>query len=406
MKHLRLFFLATLSAAASVAFAGEPKVTAQSAILIDSKTGQVLFEKNADEKRPMASTTKMMTAILLVENCRKDEIITAGKDVEQIPSSSLHLKPGEKVSAEDMLKAILLRSANDACLAVAEHIAGTEEKFVEMMNKRAREMGALNTSFANPHGLSAPNHYSTARDLAIIGKKAIEYPRINEIISLRRARISRSMNQEDVTMNNHSRFLRSYQGADGIKTGFTKDAGQCLVASATRNGWRLISVVLKSENNACDSCALMDYGFNNFEREILAKKGEHVEKVRVKYGKKREIDAVSKDDLYVVVRKGFKPKVERRVELAKLTAPVEKNKECGEVMAVAEGRIVDKAMLVTSEAVDRSIAAVIWSWFKAGILAAALGFVGFITYGTAVAKNSRRRRRRFKASLRRFDNLG
>ncbi|HLJ55088.1 MAG TPA: D-alanyl-D-alanine carboxypeptidase family protein, partial [Chthonomonadaceae bacterium] len=219
-----------------------PVLQSASAILIDASSGQVLYEMNADVERPMASTTKIMTALLFCEAVPDDAIVTASERACKVRDSSLHLKLGEKVKAHDLLRAILMRSANDGCVAAAECAAGSESAFVDRMNARAAQLGALHTHFMNPHGLHDPNHYTTARDLATIGRAAMQVPRIEEVVRTEKTRIDRSINKQDITMRNHSHFLGHYPGADGIKTGWTIPAGHCYVGSATINGWRLISV--------------------------------------------------------------------------------------------------------------------------------------------------------------------
>ena len=393
-------WLLLVFAAVSVWAGGPPKITAQSAILVDSETDQVLYEKDADVRRAPASTTKMMTAILLVENCRLDDMVTAGKGVETIPSSSLHLKPGVKLTVRDLLHAILLRSANDACVVAAEHVAGSVPAFVTMMNKRAAEMGATGTNFVNPNGLNKPDHYSTAHDLAIIGRRAIHYPIINDIVRMRKATISRSLNREDVLLRNRSHFLRRYAYADGIKTGYTREAGQCLVASATRDGWRLIAVVLKSDDNAGDATALMDYGYANFERRLLAGKGSVVEEARIRGGNERTVPVAPATDVYAVVPKSSSCRAEIEVETRKLCAPVRRGREVGEASAILNGRVVQKTPLLAAGRVDRSYVAVVWPWFRNAALLLAVGIVVGKRYGAATAKGSRRRGRRFQTTVR------
>lgn len=380
-----------------------PEITAPSAILVDSETDQVLYEKNADARMAPASTTKIVTAILIVENCRLDEVVTAGKGLDRVPSSSLYLMPGEKITILDLLHAILLRSANDACVLAAQHIAGSVPAFVEMMNKRAAEMGAANTHFTNPNGLTAPNHYSTARDLALIGRRAIRYPIINSIVGLRSATISRSVNTQDVVVVNRSRFLKSYPGADGIKTGYTHPAGQCLVGSATRDGWRLVSVVLKSQDNAADTAALMDYGFGNFTRRLVARKGSLVTHVKVGGGKTDTVAAIAARDAYAVVPKSWSGRVQTEKVVPDVRAPVAAGARLGEIRVLADGRIVDRTPLLAATNVERSLVAVAWPWVRNGVLIMAVGLAVGRRYGAATAKTARRRRRRFQTSLRGFD---
>ncbi|HXG23294.1 MAG TPA: D-alanyl-D-alanine carboxypeptidase family protein, partial [Chthonomonadales bacterium] len=229
--------------------------------MIDAVSGQVLYARNADIPRPPASTTKIMTAILLLEHTRPEDIITASKHACETEGSGLHLKPGEKVSARDMLYALMLRSANDGCVAVAEHIAGSEARFAQMMTAKAREIGATDTTFKNSHGLDSPGHRTTARDLALIARYASIYPEFNEVTRTKFYNLTRSSNSKDVLLRNHAKFLWKFPGADGVKTGYTNPAGRCFVGGATWNGWRLISVVLNSPDVVGETTRLMKYGF-------------------------------------------------------------------------------------------------------------------------------------------------
>lgn len=252
-----------------------PEIHAASAFLIDASSGQVLFARNADVQRPMASTTKIMTALVFCEHVPDDDtIITASKYASTISESSLHLKPGERLTAHDLLRAILLRSANDACVAAAEHVAGSVAAFATLMNQKAAELGCKHTHFANPNGLHNKQHYTCAHDLALITREALDCPRIDEAVRLTSCRIKRSIDKQDLTMRNHSiRFLKAYTGADGVKTGWTIPAGHCFVGSATRKGMRLIAVVLKSPDFVHETAQLLDFGFANYTPHLVAKKG-------------------------------------------------------------------------------------------------------------------------------------
>ncbi|MCL5105237.1 MAG: D-alanyl-D-alanine carboxypeptidase, partial [Armatimonadetes bacterium] len=235
-----------------------PDVKGASAVLMDASSGQVLYAKNPDVRRSNASTTKIMTAILIMEHCKLSDKITASKNASETPFTSLHLKPGEKITVLDLLTGMLIRSANDAAVAAAEHIAGSVPKFAAMMNKKAAEIGCKNTHFVTPNGLYAPGHYSSAYDLCLMARYALRYQLFNDIVRTRKyALTSRSMNKADMVVFSKCKFLRNYPGADGVKSGYTKQAGYCYVGSATRNGWRLVSAVLKSNNAGADTAAMM-----------------------------------------------------------------------------------------------------------------------------------------------------
>ncbi|HXH60425.1 MAG TPA: D-alanyl-D-alanine carboxypeptidase family protein, partial [Fimbriimonadaceae bacterium] len=257
-----------LALAAPCAFA-RLVVTAESAIVIAARSGKVLYEKDADAKRYPASTTKIMTALLLAERVDPDTIITAPDDVESVGGSSLHLRPGEKVSAGDLLLAILLRSANDAAYTVALYMGGSVENFAKMMNDRAKEIGCTNTHFVNPHGLHDPDHYTTARDLAKIARVAMQNKRFAKAAGSISKTISRSDDEEDVVIKTHNKFLETRPDATGVKTGWTVPAGRCFVGSAERDGLSVITVVLKSDDWLDDSDVLADWAFETWHRVTL-----------------------------------------------------------------------------------------------------------------------------------------
>ncbi|KUK81254.1 MAG: D-alanyl-D-alanine carboxypeptidase, partial [Pelotomaculum thermopropionicum] len=230
-----------------------PAVTARAAILMDAETGRVLYAKNAEQKRPPASTTKIMTALLALEGGNLQQEVTVSPRAAMVGEASLDLLTGEKLSLEDLIYGAMLRSGNDACVAIAEHIAGTEANFVLMMNQKARLIGAINTNFKNTNGLPAKNHYTTTRDLALITRYALKNTNFKKIVSTR-DRVIGTQNMH--YLNNTNRLLWNYSWVDGVKTGTTNEAGNCLVASATREGRQLISVVFYSDNRWQDSIKL------------------------------------------------------------------------------------------------------------------------------------------------------
>ncbi len=395
----------------------QPDVQAVSAILIDAVSGEVLYEKNADERRPMASTTKIMTALLFCESVKEGEIVSASSKACQVKESSLHLKPGEKLTSNDMLCAILMRSANDGCVAAAERAAGSEAVFVAKMNQRAAELGATNTHFMNPHGLHNKLHYTTARDLALIARAAIQQPRIREVVCLEKCKIVRSMNTRDVTMRNHSHFLGHYDGADGIKTGWTIPAGHCYVGSATRNGWQLISVVLKSPNYVHETAEMMNFGFGNFERHEVNHAGDIAGDCTVQNGIRPSVAVTVGRPLQFVTRKGEGAEFTRHVTLAPTLAPVVAGSALGSLEVLVGGRQVTSSPLVALNAVPVAppvvkAAGSLWGRFVAivGIFAAGLVSLRygtrFKTRFTASAKGARRRRSRLAPSLRDDDYGG
>ena len=219
-------------------------INARSAIVMDFESGRVLFEKNAYQKRPMASTTKVMTAIVALENGNLDDHVTVSRNAASIHGSLMHLGAGETLTLRELMYGLLLCSGNDAAIAIAEHIGGSVDGFLEMMNNKAKEIGAINTNFTSPHGLDGVGHYSTAYDMALITRYALKIPVFNEIVKTTSIQIGNRY------LHNTNEMLTSYQGADGVKTGYTGKAGRCLITSATRDGRRFISVVLFCDSRA------------------------------------------------------------------------------------------------------------------------------------------------------------
>ena len=244
-------------------------VSAPSAIVISAETGQVLWSKDANTPRFPASTTKIMTALLLIERCRADEVITAPKGIKDVKESSMHLEEGEQISAHDMLYALLLRSANDGCVAVADHISGSVPAFAALMNQRAKELGCTATHFDNPNGLNDPNHTISAHDLALIAREAMTHPEFRDVVRQVKHRITRTIDQKDTWMVSRNKWLRKDPTADGIKTGWTVPAGHCYVGSATRRGFRVITVVMHSAHWEADHKKMLHWAYATFQPETL-----------------------------------------------------------------------------------------------------------------------------------------
>lgn len=306
------------------------QLNSKNAILYDRKYKRVLFEKDAYTKVPNASTTKILTAIVVIENCNVNDITEISQNAVNVIGSKVKFRKGDKVTINDLMKGMLLCSGNDAAIALAEHVSGTVESFCEIMNKKAKEIGAKNTNFLSPHGLDEEGHYSTAYDLAIIADYALNIPYLANIFSKKTETIYINNSPRNISTTNE--MLHVYNGADGVKTGFTNDAGRCLVTSATNeDGWQLISVVLGCDTKnfrTQDSKKLLDYGFKNFSiiniGEILPKNiSFEVEKSKEKMYK---IDI--KYEYYYPLTEDERKKVYyKQSELPKLIAPVFKNTE-------------------------------------------------------------------------------
>ena len=235
--------------------AASVSVSAESAILIEASTGRVLYEQNAYQQMPMASTTKIMTAIIALENCDVDETVVVGQNASGVEGSSIWLSVGETMTLSDMLFGLMLASGNDAAVAIAEHVAGSVEDFTVLMNKKAQDIGAYNTNFVNPNGLPADGHYTTAYDLALISAYAMQNVYFCEIVKTQYKTISWEGHEWNRVVKNKNKIIWNYDGGNGIKTGYTDDAGRCLCAAANRDGMQLVSVVLSAPDMFNDCMA-------------------------------------------------------------------------------------------------------------------------------------------------------
>lgn len=301
MGLLTIIMICTISIAES----NVPKIDTLSAIAIEPNSGRILYEKNGFSKRPMASTTKIMTIILAVENGNMDDIVTVSKRAAQIGGSTVDLKVGDKIKLSELLYGLMLNSGNDAGIAVAEHIGESVENFASMMNNKAIEIGAYNTSFTSPHGLDNPEHYSTAYDMAIITRYALKNPKIAKIVKTIEYNM-KFIDGKSKQLRNTNPLLTAYEGTKGVKTGYTGMAGKCLVSSVKRNGMEIIAVTLGSQSSQIrikDSISILNYCFNNYElmdlREIYKEKIE----VGVLKGKKEKIKGKFKNGYIIPIQK-------------------------------------------------------------------------------------------------------
>ncbi len=249
-------------------------VSAHSAIVIEASTGHVVFEKDADTRRPMASTTKIMTALVAIESGDLSREITVSKEAEGVEGSSIYLKTGDKITLESLVWALMLESANDAAAAIAIGVAGSVDAFADMMNEKAAVLGLEGTHFTNPHGLSDEEHYTTARDLAALTAKALENDTFKKIVSTDSYIIEYGESVRN--LHNHNKMLRMYDGAVGVKTGFTKASGRCLVSAAEREGMTIIAVTLNAPDDWTDHTEMLDLGFSELEKMTLIMPGESV----------------------------------------------------------------------------------------------------------------------------------
>ncbi len=366
-------------------------LSCKGAVLINGKTGQVLYGREQETRLYPASTTKILTAMIVLNKARLDELVTVGEGVEGIDGTSIWLVEGEQLTVEELLYAMLLNSANDAALVLAQHVGGSEQGFAQMMNSAARKCGAVNSNFVNPHGLPDENHYTTPYDLSMIAKEAMKNPKFRKIVATSTKNISRKDPEAQRELYNRNRLLNGYKGGNGIKTGYTNAAGQCFVASAKRGGRELIAVVLGSEGNEVwhDAQKLLDYGFGGFRSIQVVQNGTLVSSdISVKNGV-GDAAALALQSLRIDVPMGSDPDIRRELHLKELEAPVKKGQRLG-VMVVANGQgEIGCIDLVAAHEVGGKFGMGPWPWF-AGIVAVA-----------TVAWHEHKRRRRIERFIQR-----
>ncbi|MFZ5645159.1 MAG: D-alanyl-D-alanine carboxypeptidase family protein [Bacillota bacterium] len=327
-------------------------VSSDAAILMDADTGQVLYAKNPHQKRPIASTTKIMTALVAIECGNLKDVVNVSPRAAAINESTIYLEPGEKLTLEELLYGALLRSGNDACVAIAEHVAGREDTFVGWMNFKAAKLGLKNTLFKNTNGLPNSDHLSTTYDLAVITRSALKNPVFNKVISTKSHVIRGPVGPRH--LSNTNKMLWSYEGADGVKTGTTNAAGKCLVSSASRGSRRLIAVVLHSDNRWADSIRLLDYGFNGFESRIVAQKGDELAFVNVAEGVREKVPVGCSGDIVVTVPLYSGDPVEKIIKKEdKIAAPVLTGQVVGELLVLVDGVAVVQSNLVANGNVEK-----------------------------------------------------
>ncbi len=378
---------------AAIAPAARPVVDAKSAVLVDAATGVMLYGKAPHQRRPVASTTKIMTALIALESSSPDDWVTVSKNATRVEPSILDLKPGERVRMNDLLTALLLKSANDAAVAIAEHVSGSVKTFADKMNARARELGARDTHFVNPHGLNEPGHYSSAYDLALITREALKYPLFRELVGKKAAEVFRPDTVGEEVVSNHNKLLWRSDYVDGVKTGYVAAAGPCIVASATKNGWQLVAVVLDSPQRYDDALALLNWGFTTFQRKTYAEQGEAVDRVRVRRGRKAVVGAVCKNTLAAVVGPGIEDDYRLDLREKSLEAPVKKGAVVGEARLMSGEKVLLSSPLIAAEAVPLSRVVVAWWWGWRMALGLAAMAVMVRTSAKIIKANRRRRRR-------------
>lgn len=340
------------------------EIKAKSALLMSANTGEVIFEMDCDTKCPIASITKIMTMLLVMEAIEQNKItlndvVVASEHACSMGGSQVYLAVGEEFTVHDLLKAVAVHSANDASVALAEHVAGSEGVFVSMMNEKAKELGMVNTNFLDCSGLTDEGHYSTARDIAVMSRELItKHPLIIEYTTIRHD----TFRSGTFDLDNTNHLIGRYRGMTGLKTGVTDAAGYCLAATASRDGLDLISVILGADSISLrfsESAKMLDYGFSNFEIMKVERKDAIAGNVNVRKGLGLSVPAAYEDNKSVLLKRGQKEKVQEEVQLPEyLEAPVSVGDKAGEVVLTLENAPILSIPLITTEEIEKA------TWLK------------------------------------------
>ena len=335
---------------------------AKSAIMIEASTGEILFQKNKDEKLAPASMTKMMSMLLIMEeiengNLKWNEMITTSEKASSMGGSQIFLKVGEKMTVEDLLKGVAIASGNDAVVALAERVSGSEEQFVKRMNTRAQDLGLKNTNFINATGLTADNHYSTAYDMSLIAKELVKHEKILEFTSTYEDYL-RKDTKSPFWLVNTNRLVRFKEGVDGLKTGFTDEAGYCLTATMKKDNMRLITVVMKEENTSkrsADTTKMLDYGFNIYMVQTILDEKTTIEKKKVELGKTLTTEIVPKENITILNKKSDDQKnITYKTNINKIIAPVKKGDKVGTIDIIEDNNIISTIDATVKEDISKA----------------------------------------------------
>ncbi|MBQ9704186.1 MAG: D-alanyl-D-alanine carboxypeptidase [Clostridia bacterium] len=344
---LILSFIFTFFSFVSVLYAQD--ISARHAVLIEADSGDIVYKKDAYAIAPMASTTKIMTALLAIESGKLNNTVTVPYEATGIEGSSIYLKEGEKLTLSQLVYALMLESANDAATAIAIYVGGTYENFIEMMNTKAHQLGLDSTHFTNPHGLDDPEHYTTAYDLAHLALYAMKNPKFEEIVATKKLVIPLYDDGSRVLVN-HNKLLRMYDGAIGVKTGFTKKCGRCLVSCAERDGVKLICTTLNAPNDWNDHKNLLDFGFSQYECITLAEAGDYTLSLDLVGGEKSNILCSNYDSLSVTLKKGNRDNIRAVTEYDRLLcAPIKQGDKVGRILFYCGDRIIGECKLYALE---------------------------------------------------------
>lgn len=337
---------------------------AKSAIMMEASTGKIIFKKNENERLPMASMTKMMTLLLIMDNIENgnlkwDDKIKTSEHAASMGGSQIFLEPGEEMTVEELVKGICIGSGNDAAVAMAEAIGGTEKEFVKMMNNKARELGLKNTNFVNACGLDDSNHYSSAKDMALIAYELVKYDKILEYTGTYEDYL-RKNSDKSFWLVNTNKLVRYYSGVDGLKTGYTKLAGYCITTTAKKNNMRLITVVMGEETSAIrnsETTQMLDYGFNSYKIDTILSHDTVLDNKEVLMGNDMKVKVVPKEDINILnTRIGTKRNVRYKVKIDSIKAPVKVGDVVGNIEVIEDGKnIMNVDVTVLNDVAKASI---------------------------------------------------
>ena len=348
-----ILFLSVLFFTFNLLYTSCCAISAQSAIVLDANSGRILFSHNANQKMGMASTTKIMTAITALENADINSVATVSPNAYGVEGSSMYLVLDEQLTLEELLWGLMLVSGNDAATAVAEHVSGSVEKFAELMNSTAFKIGATDSNFTNPHGLSDENHYTTAADLAKITAYALQNPKFREIVSTRTKSIPWKDHDYNRHLVNHNKFLTMYEGCIGVKTGFTKATGRCLVTAVEKNGMCLVCVTLNAPDDWNDHKTLYDNAFAEYTPYTLKTAGENIASTKIKNGTADTAALTVNQDIIVPVKTGEEAKITTKaMPFEDLQAPIAQGDVLGTLTVEIDGQSCGEFPLVAAENIE------------------------------------------------------
>lgn len=337
-------------------------LNAKSSILIEASTGKILYEKNKDERYAPASMTKMMSLVIIMDNIyngnlRLDEMIKTSKNASGMGGSQIFLKEGEEMSVDDMLKGITIGSANDATVALAERIAGSEEAFVKIMNEYAKKLGLKNTHFKNCTGLDENDHYSSAYDMSVVARELVKHEKILNYSSIYETYL-RSDTDNKFWLVNTNKLVRFYKGVDGLKTGYTDTAGYCLTATINKDNMRVIAVVMGEDSSTTrnsEVSGLLDYAYNLYKKDTYITKEEVLGNAKVEKGNVEYANIVTIDDISIINKKEYKRgEIKFELDLKYLKAPIKKGDVVGKIKVIENGNIISEADVTVDKNIDKA----------------------------------------------------